>query len=66
MFVKYSDIEKNARLLTTSKHNFALNNYLDIYVEKWAQPMPACRRYGQVKKTTQRTRADQRTTKEIL
>ena len=36
-----------AQLLTTSKHNFALNNYLDIYVEKWAKPMPACRRYEQ-------------------
>ena len=52
MFVKYSDIEKNARLLTTSKHNFAFNIYFDINVEKWAQPMPACRRYMQPIETT--------------
>lgn len=30
------------RLLTASKHNFAENLYLDINVETWAKPMPAC------------------------
>jgi len=38
---------KNGQLVTTSKHNFALNIYLDINVEKWAKPMPVCRRYQQ-------------------
>ena len=32
--------------LTASKHNFALNMYLDKSVETWAKPMPACRRYA--------------------
>jgi hypothetical protein len=32
------------RWVTASKHNFALNMYLDINAETWAKPMPACHR----------------------
>ena len=36
--------DNNGQLPTTSKHNFALNIYLDINVETLAKRMSACRR----------------------
>jgi len=44
---------KEHQAVTTSKHNFALNRYLDINVEKLAKPMPACRRYVPLKNSSE-------------